>query len=91
MAAMSQAHARAYARVGTGQTGQTGLRLMVAACILTPHAARASRGRLVTTVRELRDFLYPNGWERYPAKVRAALWTADPAWAVLLYGPESPD
>ena len=46
--------------------------------MLTPHVARAARGRLVATVRELRDFLFPNGWERrrdWP-RVREALFRA---------------
>ena len=39
------------------------LRLFVNACIMTPYAARA-HGRLAVTVRELKEFLYPNGWQR---------------------------
>ncbi len=47
-----------------GRGAPLDLRLAVGACILTPYAARAARGRLVVTVRELRDFLFPNGWRR---------------------------
>ena len=47
-----------------GRGAPLDLRLAVAACLLMPHASRASRGRLTVTVRELRDFLFPNGWER---------------------------
>ena len=64
------------------------------ACILTPHRARVSRGRLVTTVRELRDFLFgpiwhpsptsnrPGDWER----VRAAALNASDLWLPLENG-----
>ena len=61
-----------------GRGAPLDLRLAVAACILTPHAARAARGRLAVTVRELRDFLFPNGWERrrdWP-RIRDALFRA---------------
>ena len=61
-----------------GRGAPLDLRLAVGACILTPHAARAARGRLAVTVRELRDFLFPNGWERrrdWP-RIRAALFGA---------------
>ena len=61
-----------------GRGAPLDLRLLVAACVLTPHPARAVRSRLVVTVRELRDFLYPNGWERarhWPA-IREALFRA---------------
>ena len=54
------------------------LRLFIAAFVLTPVEARTSRRRLAVTVRELRDFLFPNGWERrrdWP-RVRAALYRA---------------
>ena len=47
-----------------GRGAPLDLRLAVAACILTPYVARSARGRLVVTVRELRDFLFPNGWRR---------------------------
>ena len=61
-----------------GRGAPLDLRLAVSACILTPHAARAARGRIVATVRELRDFLFPNGWERrrdWP-RIREALYRA---------------
>ena len=61
-----------------GRGAPLDLRLAVAACVLTPHVARAARGRLAVTVRELRDFLFPNGWERrrdWP-RIQAALWKA---------------
>lgn len=61
-----------------GRGAPLDLRLAVGACILTPHAARATRGRLAVTVRELRDFLFPNGWERrrdWP-RIRDALFRA---------------
>ena len=61
-----------------GRGAPLDLRLAVAACVLTPHVARAARGRLVVTVRELRDFLFPNGWERrrdWP-RIQDALWKA---------------
>ena len=47
-----------------GRGAPLDLRLAVGACVLTPHVARSARGRLAVTVRELRDFLFPNGWER---------------------------
>ena len=61
-----------------GRGAPLDLRLFVGACIMTPATARASRCRLVTTVRELRDFLYPNGWQRgrdWP-RIREALLKA---------------
>ena len=61
-----------------GRGAPLDLRLAVGACILTPHVARAARGRLAVTVRELRDFLFPHGWQRgrdWP-RVRSALWRA---------------
>lgn len=61
-----------------GRGAPLDLRLAVGACILTPYAARAARGRLAVTVRELRDFLFPNGWERrrdWP-RIRDALFRA---------------
>ena len=61
-----------------GRGAPLDLRLAVAACILIPHAARAARGRLVVSVRELRDFLFPNGWERWRdwPRIRDALYRA---------------
>ena len=61
-----------------GRGAPLDLRLAVGACILTPHVARAVRGRLVVTVRELRDFLFPHGWKRrrdWP-RIRDALYRA---------------
>ena len=61
-----------------GRGAPLDLRLAVGACVLMPHVARAARGRLAVTVRELRDFLFPNGWERrrdWP-RIQAALWKA---------------
>lgn len=49
------------------------LGLAVATRVLTPHIARAARARLATAVRELHDFLFPNGresrrdWPRIPS------------------------
>ena len=54
------------------------LRLAVATCLITPHVARAARGRLAVTVRELPDLLFPNRWERrrdWP-RIRNALFRA---------------
>ena len=61
-----------------GRGAPLDLRLAVGACVLTPHGARAARGRLVVTVRELRDFLFPNGWERWRdwPRIREALFRA---------------
>ena len=59
-----------------GRGALLALRLAVAVALGVPLANRAGRAELVTTVRELRGFLYPNGWERrrhWPA-IRAALW-----------------
>ena len=61
-----------------GRGAPLDLRLFIAACVLTPIDARASRRRLAVTVRDLRRFLFPHGWERrrdWP-RVRAALWKA---------------
>ena len=61
-----------------GRGAPLDLRLFIAACLLTPRDARASRRRLAVTVRDLRRFLFPHGWERrrdWP-RVRAALWKA---------------
>ena len=61
-----------------GRGAPLDLRLAVGACLLTPHAARAARGRLAVTVRELRDFLFPHGWKRWRdwPRVRGALFRA---------------
>ena len=61
-----------------GRGAPLDLRLLVAVCVLLPHRTRAARGTLDVTVRELRDFLFPNRWQRgrdWPA-VQAALWKA---------------
>ena len=70
------------------------LAVYIGACILMPHRVRVSRGRLVTTVRELRDFLFgpiwhpsptsnrPGDWER----VRAAALNASDLWLPLENG-----
>ena len=46
-----------------GRGAPLDLRLFVGACIMIPYAARA-HGRLAVTVRELKEFLFPNGWQR---------------------------
>ena len=61
-----------------GRGAPLDLRLAIASCIMTPIALRKTEGRIVTTVRELRDFLYPNGWQRgrdWP-RIREALYRA---------------
>lgn len=61
-----------------GRGAPLDLRLFVGACLWTPHRARKARTTLVVTVRELRDWLWPRGWERrrdWP-RLRAALWKA---------------
>ena len=68
------------------------LATFVAACISTPHDRRASRGRIVTTVAELRAFLFgpgrwrpsatagrPGDWER----MREAVLSAGRLWLPL--------
>ena len=77
-----------------GQGAPLELAVYIGACILTPHRVRVSRGRLVTTVRELRDFLFgpiwhpsptgnrPGDWER----VRAAALNASDLWLPLENG-----
>ena len=61
-----------------GRGAPLDLRLFIAALLLTPIDARTSRRRLAVTVRELRDFLFPHGWERRRdwLRVREALWKA---------------
>ena len=61
-----------------GRGAPLDLRLFVGGCALVPHLARSARGRLVVTVRELRDFLFPNGWERRRdwKRIREALYRA---------------
>ena len=47
----------------------------VAACIMTPHDLRATRGRIVTTVRELAGFLFgPGKWKPGPKGDRPGHW-----------------
>ena len=61
-----------------GRGAPLDLRLFVGACLWTPYRARSARATLAVTVRELRDWLFPNGWQRgrdWP-RVRAALWKA---------------
>ena len=63
-----------------GRGAPLDLRIFVGAVLWTPHHARATRGRLAVTVRELRDFLYPNGWTRarhWPAIQEALLRARD--------------
>lgn len=58
-----------------GRGAPLDLRLFVAACVMTPLAAREGRLPIATTVRELRDFCFPNGWKKrrdWPA-LRSAL------------------
>ena len=67
------------------------LAVYVAACIMTPYKARTGRARIVTTVRELRTFLFgdrwqpgatggrPGDWER----VRSAALGTDRLWLPL--------
>ncbi len=50
------------------------LAVYIGACILTPHRVRVSRGRLVTTVRELRDFLFGPIWHPSPTGNRPGDW-----------------
>ena len=63
-----------------GRGAPLDLRLFVGAVLWTPHHARATRGRLAVTVRELKNFLYPNGWTRarhWPAIQEALLRARD--------------
>ena len=70
------------------------LAVYIGACILTPHRVRVSRGRLVTTVRELRDFLFGPTWRPGPTgnrpgdweRVRAAALNASDLWLPLENG-----
>lgn len=61
-----------------GRGAPLDLRLAVASCVMTPMALRMTEGRIVTTVRELRDFLFPNGWQRWRdwPRIRGALYRA---------------
>ena len=70
------------------------LAVYIGACILTPHQVRASRGRLVTTVRELRDFLFGPTWRPGPTgnrpgdweRIREAALNASRLWLPLANG-----
>ena len=50
------------------------LAVYVAACIMTPYEARAGRARIVTTVRELRTFLFGARWQPGPTGTRPGHW-----------------
>ena len=59
-----------------GRGAPLDLRLLVAACIMTPHDSRKGLLELAVPVRHLRDFCFPNGWQRrrdWPA-IRRAMW-----------------
>ena len=61
-----------------GRGAPLDLRILVAACIMTPQDARKSFLDMAVPVRLLRDFCFPNGWQRrrdWPA-IRRALWKA---------------
>ncbi|MDE2806553.1 MAG: hypothetical protein OXN18_15530 [Gemmatimonadota bacterium] len=78
VAMLELADARGGPVMARGRGAPLDLRLFVAACVMTPKAAREGRTPLVTSVRELRDFCFPNGWQRnrdWPA-LRAALGRA---------------
>ena len=70
------------------------LAVYVAACIMTPYEARARRARLVTTVRELRTFLFGDRWQPGPTgtrpgdweRVRSAALGTDRLWLPLANG-----
>ena len=70
------------------------LAVYIGACIMTPHQVRASRGRLVTTVRELRNFLFGPTWRPGPTgnrpgdwkRVREAALNAGHLWLPLANG-----
>ena len=78
VAMLELADARGGPIMARGRGAPLDLRLFVAACIMTPLSARETRVPLVTTVRELRDFCFPNGWKKrrdWPA-LRTALGRA---------------
>ena len=78
VAMLELADARGGPVMARGRGAPLDLRLFVAACIMTPLAARETKVPLVTTVRELRDFCFPNGWKKrrdWPA-LRTALGRA---------------
>ena len=75
VAILELADARGGPIMARGRGAPLDLRLFVAACVMTPLAAREGRVALVTSVRELRDFCFPNGWKKrrdWPA-LRSAL------------------
>ena len=47
-----------------GRGAPLDLRLFVGACIMAPFETRKHGSRLAVTQRELRDFLFPNRWQR---------------------------
>ena len=61
-----------------GRGAPLDLRLAVASCVMTPMALRSTQGRIVATVRDLRDFLFPHGWKRWRdwPRIRDALYRA---------------
>ena len=75
VAMLELADARGGPIMARGRGAPLDLRLFVAACVMTPLTVREAQEPLVTTVRELRDFCFPNGWRRgrdWPA-LRSAL------------------
>ena len=75
VAMLELADARGGPIMARGRGAPLDLRLFVAACVMTPLTVRYAQEPLVTTVRELRDFCFPNGWKKrrdWPA-LRSAL------------------
>ena len=75
VAMLELADARGGPIMARGRGAPLDLRLFVAACVMTPLTVREAQEPLVTTVRELRDFCFPNGWKKrrdWPA-LRSAL------------------
>ncbi len=64
VAMLELADARGGPIMARGRGAPLDLRLFVGACVMTPLTAREAQEPLVTTVRELRDFCFPNGWRR---------------------------
>lgn len=64
VALLELADARGGPIMARGRGAPLDLRLFVAACVMTPLRSRENEDPLATTVRELRDFCFPNGWER---------------------------
>ena len=64
VALLELADARGGPVMTRGRGAPIDLRLFVAACVMTPLRSRENQDPLATTVRELRDFCFPNGWER---------------------------